>query len=165
MIGWLGRLSPRTSLFLIGLGAWGLVGAGMVIQELERLNPCPLCIFQRVLYLLIGALAFVGALLPRGQKIIGLSMVLVALGGFATAVYQTLMQTVPGLVSECSYSDPGPIELFVDWLGMAYPPLFLATGACASVEWSFLGLSMANWSVVCFLGFGAATWWMVLRRR
>lgn len=169
---WLERLSPRLGFLLLGLGAWGLVAAGFVIQEWDRLNPCPLCIFQRVLYLLFGALALLGALLPlgpRGQKAWGLGLAGVSLGGFLTALYQTTMQAVPGLVAECSYTDQGPIELFVDWLGMQYPTLFMATGLCSSREWEFLGLSMANWSLLCFLGFGLAALilsrcWGLLRR-
>jgi len=66
------------------------------------------------------------------------------------AGYQTWMQAFPELVNECSYSNPNLIERLVDWLGMQYPPLFLATGFCTSKEWVFLGLSMANWSVLVF---------------
>jgi len=75
-----------------------------------------------------------------------------ALGGVAVAGYQTWMQAFPHLVTECGYSDPSLIERLVDWLGMQWPGLFLATGFCTSREWEFLGLSMANWSLVVFFG-------------
>lgn len=162
---WLDRLGPRPGLLILGLGALGLVGAGLVIQEIYRLNPCPLCIFQRVLYMLLGGLALVGAALPRGHRGWGLGIAGLSLAGFGTALYQTLMQAFPDIVSECSYSDPGPIERWVDWLGMQYPPLFMATGFCGSKEWEFLGLSMANWSLFCFVAFGALALWVTRRRR
>jgi disulfide bond formation protein DsbB len=162
---WLERLTPRLGFLLLGLGAWGIAGAGFIIQEVESLNPCPLCIFQRVLYLCLGLLALLGALPPwkRGHKVVGLGFALVALGGLLTALYQSLMQARPDLINECSYTDPGLIERLVDWLGMQYPALFLATGMCSSQEWVFLGLSMANWSVVCFLFLGGFAVWLARR--
>jgi len=157
---WLDRLGPRPGLLILGVGAWGLVGAGLVIQEIDRLNPCPLCIFQRLLYLLLGGLALLGAALPRGHKAWSLGIAGIALAGFLTALYQTLMQAFPSIIDECSYTDPGPIERLVDWLGMQYPPLFMATGFCGSKEWEFLGLSMANWSLACFAAFGVLALWL-----
>jgi disulfide bond formation protein DsbB len=159
---------PRAALLLLGIFAWGLVGAGLLIQDIDRLDPCPLCIFQRLLYLVIGGLAGVAALWPRRPPLAGPLLVAgVALGGAAVAVYQSLMQLAPGLVPACSYSDPGLIERFVDQLGMLYPPLFMATGFCDSKEWVFLGLSMANWSVLCFAGLAGAAMLLAfaLRRR
>jgi disulfide bond formation protein DsbB len=154
---WLERLTPRPGLLLLALGAWGIAGAGLLIQEWENLNPCPLCIFQRVLYLVFGLAALLCALPPlsaRGYRRAGFGLALIALGGLLTALYQSLMQARPDLIQECSYTNPGVIERFVDWLGMRYPDLFLATGMCSSQEWVFLGLSMANWSVACFLALG-----------
>ena len=57
----------------------------------------------------------------------------------AVAGYQTWMQAFPHLATECGYSDPNAIERLVDWLGMQWPSLFLATGFCTSREWEFLG--------------------------
>jgi disulfide bond formation protein DsbB len=62
------------------------------------------------------------------------------------------MQAYPELAKECSYTDPNLIERLVDWLGMQAPSMFMATGFCTSKEWVFLGLSMANWSCLVFLG-------------
>ena len=70
--------------------------------------------------------------------------------GALLAAYQSWMQAFPDLATECSYTDPNMIESFVDWLGMQWPSLFLATGFCSSKEWVFLGLSMANWSALLF---------------
>ena len=159
----LARISPRQGLVLLGLAAFALVSAGFVIQEIERLNPCPLCIFQRVLYLLFAGVALLAALgpgRPGWYKSAGWLLAGIALVGLGTAVYQTAMQALPGLVAECSYTNQGPIEQFVDWLGLLYPPLFMATGLCGSREWEFLGLSMANWSLLCFFSFGTAALWL-----
>ena len=75
-----------------------------------------------------------------------------ALLGVGIAAFQTWMQAFPDLAPECGFTDPDVIERLVDWLGMEWPSLFLATGFCSSKEWVFLGLSMANWSLLLFAG-------------
>ena len=110
----------------LALGSLGLVAVGMELQTLLRLAPCPFCIFQRLLYMVIGVLALAGVILS--------------------------MQAFPHLVNECGFSDPNAIERLVDWLGMQLPNFFLATGFCSSKEWVFLTLSMANWSFLIYLG-------------
>jgi len=47
---------------------------------------------------------------------------------------------------------------------MQWPTLFLATGFCASRDWELFGLSIANWSVVAFVGFAAISIWLLRRR-
>lgn len=146
------RLVGRPGYLLLAAGCVGLVAAGLVIQEVDRLQPCPLCIFQRVLYLLAALLALGGAAWPRGGRLwLGL-IGTTALGGMATALHQTWLQWVADPALECGYGDPSLIERLVDWLGMQYPALFMATGFCSARDWTFLQLSMANWSVLCFAG-------------
>ena len=74
------------------------------------------------------------------------------------------MQAFPHLATECGYSDPNAIERLVDWLGMEWPALFLATGFCASRDWEFLGLSMANWSLLMFGGIAGYAALLFLRK-
>ena len=136
----------------LALGVFGLVAVGMELQHLLRLAPCPLCIFQRLLYLIIGLVALAGVLLPGGRLLWSALIAALAAGGVAVAGYQTWMQAFPLLATECGYSDPNAIERLVDWLGMEWPSLFLATGFCTSREWEFLALSMANWSLLIFAG-------------
>ena len=136
----------------LALGVFGLVAAGIELQHLLRLAPCPLCIFQRLLYLVIGLVALAGVMLPGGRLLWSAMIAALAAGGVAVAGYQTWMQAFPLLATECGYSDPNLIERLVDWLGMQWPDLFLATGFCTSREWEFLGLSMANWSLLVFAG-------------
>jgi len=136
----------------LALGTLGLVAFGMELQQLFRLAPCPLCIFQRVLYIVIGLVALAGVLLPGGRLLWSALIAALAAGGVAVAGYQTWMQAFPHLAPECGYNEPNLIERLVDWLGMQWPSLFLATGFCTSREWEFIGLSMANWSLLVFAG-------------
>jgi disulfide bond formation protein DsbB len=159
------RAVPQRVWFIIlALGCFGLVAAGMVLQDIYRLAPCPLCIFQRVLYLVVGTLALLGVLAPVAGRFLGGAVFVVALGGFVTAAYQTWMQAFPEQATECSYTDPNLIERLVDWLGMQWPDWFLATGFCTSREWELFGLSLANWSCVVFAGILGYAWLFFLRR-
>lgn len=152
--------TARRALLAVAIVAFGLVGAGLVLGAVLDLHPCPLCIFQRVLYLVVGFLALLGALLVKQPALrwgaAGLAIA-TALGGIATAAYQTYMQLFPTPSMECGFSDPTPIERLVDVLGGWWPDMFLATGMCSSKEWVFLGLSMANWSVLCFAALALGT--------
>lgn len=144
-------LYPLSAWFAaLALGAWGVAIAGLELQHLLRLAPCPYCIFQRLLYFVLSILGVIGFLFPHLARLWLLLIGGVAGLGALLAAYQSWMQAFPALASECSYTDPNFIESFVDWLGMQWPGLFLATGFCTSKEWVFLGMSMANWSFLLF---------------
>jgi disulfide bond formation protein DsbB len=136
----------------LGLGCLGLVAIGMELQTLLHLAPCPLCIFQRLLYIVIGIVGLFGFVWPAGRMFWAVLAEGLGLLGFGVAAYQTWMQAYPDLAPACSFTDPNAIERLVDWLGMEWPSMFLATGFCTSRDWEFLGLSMANWSVLVFAG-------------
>jgi len=148
----------------LALGCFGLVAIGLELQGLFRLAPCPLCIFQRVLYLAIGGLALLGLLWPALHLAWGGLIGLVALLGIGVAGYQSWMQAFPELATECGYADPSLIERLVDWLGMQAPAMFLATGFCSSKDWVFLELSMANWSLLVFAGILAYALLLLVRK-
>ncbi|PKO90929.1 MAG: disulfide bond formation protein B [Betaproteobacteria bacterium HGW-Betaproteobacteria-10] len=146
------KIPIRAWFATLALGCFGLVAIGMALQTMLHLAPCPLCIFQRLLYLVIGGVALLGFLWPRIRLAwAGLTGLLALLGG-AVAGYQTWMQAFPELATECGYAEPNLIERLVDGLGMQWPGMFLATGFCTSRDWVFLGLSMANWSLLVFAG-------------
>lgn len=74
------------------------------------------------------------------------------------------MQAFPELATECGYAEPNMIERLVDWLGMQWPSMFLATGFCSSRDWVFLDLSMANWSLLMFAGIVVYAGMLIVRR-
>lgn len=140
----------------------GLVFIAIGLTELLELEPCPLCVFQRLLYLLAGGGLLLGAAWPRGRAGMGAFSLLASAGGFATAAYQSWMQAFPLRFMECGSGAPAnPIEHLVDRLGQVWPWMFYASGECTSREWEWLGLSMANWSALAFLAFTIAIGWML----
>ena len=158
------RLSARAGFAVIAATSAGLVGSGLVIGELMRLNPCPLCIFQRVLYLTVAVVALLGVAAPGARRVWGALIGLLSAGGLATALYQSWMQLYPEAATQCGFGEPNLIEQLVDWLGVQWPIMFMATGFCTSKEY-ILGLTMANWSIFCFSGFLLVGVWVGWRRQ
>jgi disulfide bond formation protein DsbB len=77
---------------------------------------------------------------------------LAAIGGAYTAARQSWLQWYPPEVSSCGRDLYGMIETFP--LQRAIPMIFRGGGDCTKVDWSFLGLSIANWSFICFVVLG-----------
>lgn len=157
------RLSTRGRFLALTLIPAGLLAAGLALGEWARLQACYLCNFQRFVYLVLVGWAALGVLLPGGRRFWGALYGLTAAGGAATALYQSWMQYAPQQALECGFGDPTLIERLVNWLSLQWPTMFMVTGFCTSKEWVFMGLSLANWSAVCFLALAAAGMWV--RRR
>lgn len=130
----------------IGLGTVGM-------SDWLRLDPCHLCIFQRFMMLVFGGLAFGAAWTIHrrapGAVFAALS-ICAAIIGASAAAYQSWIQIQPLGGASCVGGKQGPIELFVEWLGQQLPSLFLATGFCEDDGFQLLGMSLANWSLICF---------------
>ena len=159
----LSKVPLRAWFATLSLGCFGLVNFGLQVQGMLKLSPCPMCIFQRLLYIVIASLALLGFILPAAHPVWLVLIVASALLGAGVAGQQSWMQAFPELATECGFTDPTLLERVVDALGMQWPSLFLATGFCTSKEWVFLGLSMANWSFLVFSAIAAYA--LILLRR
>lgn len=144
--------SPRSIWLLLAVGGAGLVVASLALTAWQNLHPCHLCIFQRLLYLLLAGIGLAAGLLsPRpAARWIGFFALPLATGGLAVAAYQSWLQAQPPGSISCVGGELGLIERLVEWLGQLQPELFLATGFCEEVEMTILKLSLANWSVLGF---------------
>jgi disulfide bond formation protein DsbB len=158
------RLSSRSAFALLAAASSGLLAAGLLIGEWARLQPCHLCNFQRLLYILVALFALCGVVLPSRRRLWSALVALTAAYGVLTALQQSWMQYAPDKAIECGFGDPSLTEQLINWLGVKWPAMFMVTGFCTSKEWVFLGLSLANWSGVCFLLLFAAALRLLLRR-
>lgn len=149
----------------LAAGSAALVVASLVLTARLDLHPCHLCIFQRLLFMLIAALALVSALPAPSlaKRLAGGSVIGLGSLGVGVAAYQSWLQVQPPDMVSCVGGQPGFIERVVEWLGQQAPALFLATGFCEEEELVILGLSLANWAAVSFaavvLAAAAALWW------
>ena len=157
------HISNRLALGGLAAASLGLLTAGLTLGELFRLQPCYWCNFQRLLYIVLAFLGLCGVLLPGRVRLWSLLAGVVSLGGVFAAGKQSWMQFAPQDAIECGFGDPTLIEQLVDWLGGLWPSMFMVTGLCKEKEWAFLGLSLANWSGVCFLALFLLSLWMLFR--
>ena len=149
--------SPRGLIGLSGLLSVGLVGGGLVLASTLNLAACPLCILQRMLYLLLAIQALPAWLTAKNRLmrgVFGLTMAVTALAGASIAGYQTWLQRFAAGTS-CSGQQPW-WEQFVDWAGGVWPLMFEATGLCSEAGWKFLRLSIAEWSLIAFTAMAIA---------
>ena len=160
-------ITPRLVWLAIGLASAALVTASVILTLWLNLHPCPLCIFQRVLYMTLAALAFVAALKPARLMggLTGLLAILTALGGVGIAGYQVWLQAQPAAFLGCAGGPLKWVETLVFWLGERLPALFLATGLCGDVEITPFGLSLPTWSLMAFTAFLVAGVWAFWKQR
>jgi len=132
----------------------GLMSYAIYAEKILYLDPCPLCITQRMFYIGIGIFAFFGLFLIRNlwaQRISSILMAVCAVGGIVTAGRQVWLQHLPPeQVPECGLGLQYWLENepFLQTLAL----LFKGDGNCAEVHWRFAGLSMGEWSLVWFVG-------------
>ena len=162
-------LAPRGLFAATGFAAVGLVGGGLILAHTMNLAACPLCILQRMLYLLLALEAIAAwwltgsapaRMLPR--RLAALVMAATALTGVGIASYQTWLQRFAKGAS-CTADQPW-WEQFVNWAGSQWPLMFEASGLCSEAGWKFLGLSIAEWSLLAFASMTIAMLAAMLRK-
>ncbi|HXF66354.1 MAG TPA: disulfide bond formation protein B [Burkholderiales bacterium] len=153
------RLPLRLRLgYALGFAACtGLIGFAYYLEYFEGQIPCPLCILQRGAFIALGAVFLAAALhgpARLGAALYGALAMLVAAAGAAIAARQVWLQHLPPhRVPECG---PGLEYLLRKFpLSQALGKILAGTGECAEVGWTFLGLSIAGWSLVWFVLLGA----------
>lgn len=155
---------PRRLLALIAAACIALLAFGLYLQHAVGLEPCPMCIVQRYLFILVALAAGIGAALPAATaRWSGGLMALLSLTGAGVAARQSWLQWFPPEVTACGRDLFGMIESFP--LSRVIPMLFRGSGDCSAVDWTFLGLTIANWSFLNFLLVAALGAMLLLRRR
>jgi disulfide bond formation protein DsbB len=143
-------LSGRWGIALPGVLGAGLIAVGLLLQIIEGLVPCPMCIMQRLVWMAIMAVSIVGAAWhgPRRVGVFHALNSLLAVGGAYVAARQSWLQWYPPEAVSCGRDFYGIVDTFP--LRQALPMLLRGSGDCSAVDWTFLGGSIANWSFVMF---------------
>ena len=153
------RVFAGIALICAGMLAYGI----LYLQNVVGLEPCPMCIVQRYCLILLGVFSALAAFSrgPGGWRLWGLLGV--AIGGFGlfTAARQSWLQWNPPPLATCGRDLFGMIESFP--LQRAIPMIFRGAGDCSAIDWTFLGLTIANWSFIWFAIFIAGILNMLLK--
>lgn len=144
----------RAQFFLGFLICAGLLGYAIFLQLKMGLEPCPLCIFQRLAFAALGLLFLIGALHGPsnrpGRATYGVLAFIAAAVGVGIAARHFYVQMLPPeMGSTCGpplaflSETMGPLEVF--------RTVLTGTGNCGNIDWTFLGLTMPMWSAVWFV--------------
>lgn len=147
-------LNYRT-LNLAGFAACAvLIISALVMQYVMELEPCPLCIFQRISFMAAGVFFLVAGLHnPSGTgRTVYSGLTLISLFvGIGLALRHIWLQNLPP--SEVPSCGPGldymmEVLPYTDVIGM----VLQGSGECAEVSWTFMGLSIPWWTLFAYLG-------------
>ncbi|MBI3546134.1 MAG: disulfide bond formation protein B [Gammaproteobacteria bacterium] len=146
----------QRKIFLSGfLICVGLIAAALYFQYAQHLEPCPLCIFQRLFVMGIGVILLIGAVhnpTTWGRRVYGGLVVLCAGLGAGVAGRHVWIQHLPfDQQPGCSYDFNYMLESFP--LSKTLKLVLAGSGDCAQITWTFLGLSMPAWTFIFFIGF------------
>jgi disulfide bond formation protein DsbB len=145
--------TPRLCFLLGFLYCAGLLVTALFFQFSGGLEPCPLCISQRIMVLAV-ALVMLAAVLHNpgttGVKVYALLGTAAALMGASISGRHVWLQHLPAdQVPACG---PGLAYMFQYFpLTDTLKAMLSGTGDCAKVDWTLLGLSMPAWVLICFV--------------
>lgn len=145
--------SGRTGYLLGFLVSFGLVAFGLYIQQKHNLEPCPLCITQRIAFMSLGLLFLIAAIHnPQlsGRRIYGALQFIAATAGAGIAARHVWIQANPDKVmAECGAGFDYIFETFP--FRKALDLVFKGTGECSAIDWTFLGFTIPQLSLGCFV--------------
>jgi disulfide bond formation protein DsbB len=147
-------LPPRRAAYLLGFVVCaGLIGWALYLQYGLDLDPCPLCIFQRIAVIATGVVFLVAAVHnPRrgGAAVYALLTLIVAGIGAGLAALQVWIQAQPtGSVATCGMGLNYMLETLP--LTEVIGRVLRGSGECAEQGWLFMGLAIPAWTFVFFI--------------
>jgi protein dithiol:quinone oxidoreductase len=149
----------RRSINLAGfLACAAMMAYALYAEHRLLLEPCPLCVFQRVAVIVLGVLFLLAALhnpAGRGRIVHALLIGLAAASGAGIAAWHLRLQNLPpDQVPACGPGFDYILDSFP--LTEALRLIFTGSGECATIDWSFLGLSMPAWVLIVLIPIGIA---------
>ncbi|MEZ0233020.1 MAG: disulfide bond formation protein B [Methylophilaceae bacterium] len=143
----------RAGYFLGFVVSFGLVGMALYIQQKYNLEPCPLCISQRIAFMVLGLLFLVAAIHgPKGwgRNVYGLLHFTAAAAGAGIASRHIWIQANPEKVmAECGAGFDYIFETFP--MKRAMELVFRGTGECSAIDWTLFGITIPQLSLVAFV--------------
>lgn len=145
----------------------GMMGFALFSQYVWHMEPCPLCIFQRVALLALGSIFLLAGLHAPGQtgaRVYAGLLAMPAVAGIGVAGRHVWLQNLPkDQVPACG---PG-LDFMVDTFPLleVLDMVLSGSGECADVSWRFIGLTMPAWTLIGFVVLGSWGVWLNWTRR
>jgi len=156
-------ITPRQTFGLIALyTVIMMVTALLYFQMYLQLEPCVLCVAQRIVTISVGMLALIAFV--HGKWVRGYASLILAVVacGIFLAVRHLWIQSLPAdQVPLCGPSFDYIVDAFP--LQEAVEMVMLGDGNCADIKWSFLGLSIPGWTLVAFVALFVAAIYQLFR--
>jgi disulfide bond formation protein DsbB len=133
-----------------------LLAYALYSQFYLGLDPCPLCIFQRIGMALLGVVFLAAAIHnPRGRGAWGYALLIAvaALATLAVAARHLYVQSLPpGSLPSCG----APLAVLLKYtpLWQVIRKVLTGSGECGEANWRFLGLAMPAWVLIWTLILG-----------
>jgi disulfide bond formation protein DsbB len=150
---------PRIWFLFVAVACAGMVSYALYVQHFDFIDPCPLCVLQRIAYMWIGAVSLLAAIHSpgvTGRWIYGAGVILGGAAGLAIAGRHLWLQSLPAdQVPDCGMG----LNYMLDTMPFTavLKEVFYGSGECAEVDWTFLGLSMPGWTFLWYLVFTVGT--------
>jgi disulfide bond formation protein DsbB len=144
-----------------------LLGYAYFAQFVLHLEPCPLCIFQRVGVFAVGLAFLIAAAhdpVGQGRRAYAALIALTALATAGIAARHLYIQSLPeGSIPSCGASLEFMFKIFS--FSQVLIKVLTGSGECARVTWAFLGIAMPGWVLIAAAVLGAYGLWVNLRRQ
>ena len=143
------KLSPRLVFLAITLASLAAVGAALVSQHVFKMQPCPWCVLQRLIFVAIAIAALPAALLgsPLLRKVCAGLVTLLGASGVAAALWQHF---VAAASASCNMT---LADRIVGGLGLdaLWPDVFEPRASCSEAAVNLLGLPYEFYSLALFV--------------
>lgn len=144
-----------------------LLASAVFLQYELRLMPCPLCIIQRAIFIVLGILFLLGVILPlknKGRRFLYFIIFLFSSLGAVVAGRQIWLEHLPpGIIVSCEAS----LNKLIQALPFAelIKTIFQGTGQCTHSNWEFLDLTIPEWTFVFFVFFVIISIWQIFSKK
>lgn len=145
------QVSARFLFIVMTLVSLALVGGALFMQEAYGLNPCPLCILQRIAFLLVALFSLGGVAIATrpAARWVGVGALMSAFVGAGVAAWHVRLHALPESLS-CGPGLAAMLENFP--LTHVLPKVFAGGGDCADPAAAVFGVSLAGWALLGFCG-------------
>ncbi len=137
--------------FTISTSSFGLILFALFLQHIEGIEPCPLCILQRYVFVSITLVSLLAGLIGKEkiQILISGSLIIILsiIGGLISGRH-IFLELNPQNQFDCGADLNYMVEAFP--LSELLPMIFSGTGDCGIAPWHFLSLSIAEWAFFWF---------------